>query len=144
MRPYHPMTPGERLGWIVAGLGAGLLAGLVLGELFGAVNRRRLAGAVRSFGQDPGRRLRPAEAARTVRAALHEDELLHDQNLSVVATAPGTVELHGWLGSRTLRARAARIVADLPGIDSLINGILVRGEDDLVAHPDLAITDQTA
>ena len=49
------------------------------------------------------------------------------------------VELHGWVPSRGLRARAARAVAAAPGIDTLVNCLLVHGEDDtLLDTPDVA------
>ncbi|HJS46957.1 MAG TPA: BON domain-containing protein, partial [Gemmatimonadales bacterium] len=55
----------------------------------------------------------------------------------------GVVELRGWVASRAARARAARLVADLPGVDAVVNHLLVRGEDDLPA-PDLRLADQSA
>ncbi len=40
------------------------------------------------------------------------------------------------------RARAARLVAGIPGVDAVVNHLLVRGEDD--QPPDLRLADQSA
>jgi len=47
-----------------------------------------------------------------------------------VGVARGVVELRGWVPSRTLRALAGRTGRGVPGVQTLINNILVRGEDD--------------
>jgi len=83
-----------------------------------------------------------AETARAARRALLGDAQLSQLGLEPIAVGPGVVELHGWVPSRTLRARASRIVAAVPGIDSLVNCLLVRGEDD--ASAPLDVTDQPA
>jgi osmotically-inducible protein OsmY len=55
---------------------------------------------------------------------------LRQYTVEVIGVMPGVVELHGWVPSRSVRARAARIAANVPGIDRVVNCILVRGEDD--------------
>ena len=57
---------------------------------------------------------------------------------------PGVVELHGWVPSRAIRARAARVAAQVPGIERVVNCILVRGEDDKNAKISRPIADQSA
>jgi hypothetical protein len=54
------------------------------------------------------------------------------------------VELRGWVPSRPVRAAAARIAGTVPGVDRVINSILVRGEDDRPAHEGSAPGNQTA
>ncbi|MBA2628396.1 MAG: BON domain-containing protein [Gemmatimonadales bacterium] len=58
--------------------------------------------------------------------------------LEAVAIARGNVELRGWVSSRATRALAARVVRAVPGIDTVTNNILVRGEDDLTPHDEPA------
>jgi hypothetical protein len=139
------MSPGERLGWTLAGLATGVLAGLALGQMLGRVSTRRLASEVGRWGRrgaEPAPRM--GRLAGAVQEALQADELLGVASLEAIAAGPGIIELHGWVASRALRARAGRIAAAVPGIESLINAILVHGEDDLAPGPDLAISDQTA
>jgi hypothetical protein len=54
--------------------------------------------------------------------------------LEPIAVSAGRVELHGWVPNRALRARAWRTARLAPGVDQVINCILVHGEDD--AAPD--------
>jgi hypothetical protein len=65
-------------------------------------------------------------------------------NLQVTLVSRGIVELHGWVRSRAERAQAARVACDVPGVDTVINSILVRGEDDRTHTPDYLATDQSA
>ena len=44
--------------------------------------------------------------------------------------AAAAVELRGWVPTRAARALAARVACAVPGIERVINSILVRGEDD--------------
>ncbi|HUF35142.1 MAG TPA: BON domain-containing protein, partial [Gemmatimonadales bacterium] len=44
--------------------------------------------------------------------------------------ARGVVELRGWVPGRAARTLAGRTALAVPGIESVINSILVRGEDD--------------
>jgi hypothetical protein len=57
---------------------------------------------------------------------------------------PGTVELHGWVPTRAVRATAARIAAKVTGIDRVVNCILVRGEDDRSGKSPKPLADQSA
>jgi hypothetical protein len=90
-----------------------------------------------------GHRLKTAETARAARLALETDPELRVLDLEPIAVGPGIVELHGWVPARRLRARAARVVAAADGIDSLVNCVLVHGEDD-ATDPQLDATDQPA
>ena len=55
----------------------------------------------------------------------------------------GAVELRGWVKDRGSRTLAARIARAVPGIDNVINSILVRGEDDSFPGGK-RVTDQSA
>jgi hypothetical protein len=54
------------------------------------------------------------------------------------------VALRGWVPTRALRAFAGRTALAVPGIESIINSLLVRGEDDLTRPEDARATDQSA
>ncbi len=129
--------------WTTLGMGTGLVAGFALSEWVGGVNRTRFRRAARRLGHTVPARVTPAASARAVDAAIQAEPRLARFAIEVTAVSRGTVELRGWVtdrGSRTLAARVARAVA---GVDSVINSILVRGEDD--SHSGgTRVTDQSA
>jgi hypothetical protein len=121
--------------WTTLGLGTGLVAGFALSEWVGGVSRTRFRRAARRLGH--------TVPARVVDAAIRAEPRLTRFAIEVTAVSRGTVELRGWVtdrGSRTLAARVARAV---PGVDSVINSILVRGEDDSFTSG-TRVTDQSA
>jgi len=61
-----------------------------------------------------------------------------------MAVTRGTVELRGWVADRPARTLAARVACAVPGIDTVINSILVRGEDDRITPGGKRVTDQSA
>lgn len=116
------------LGWSVGGAALGFAAGLVVSETLGEFGPARIRGMVRT-------RRRPAPArtgllARLVRQALQLDPALARLRLDALAVSARTVELHGWVNTRAERTRAARVAGGVPGVDAIINCILVHGEDD--------------
>jgi len=122
-------TPSTPLaGAIALGLGLGALLGFLLGELAGPAAHRVLWGP-----GTPGTRARPlvARLVSEAQAALDDDLLLRECRLQVVAAGPGRIELHGWVGDRRSRARAAHLISDAVPAAAIINCLLVRGEDDL-------------
>jgi hypothetical protein len=131
--------------WTTFGVGTGLIAGFALSEWVGGVNPNRFRRAARRLGQSQSlpARSTPAASARAVDSAIRTEPRLAGFAIEVVAVSRGSVELRGWVtdrGSRTLAARVARAV---PGVDSVINSILVRGEDD--SYPGgKRVTDQSA
>jgi hypothetical protein len=129
--------------WTSLGIGTGLVAGFALSEWVGGVNPTRFRRAARRLGQHTPARTTLAASARSVEAALQAEPRLSGFSIEAMAVSRGTVELRGWVkdrGSRTLAARVARAV---PGIDSVINSILVRGEDDSFPGGE-RVTDQSA
>ncbi len=76
---------------------------------------------------------RTGQLARLVRHALRTDAALAALPLEVLPVSARTVELHGWVTTRHERAHAARVARGIPGLESVINCILVHGEDD-TAH----------
>jgi len=136
------LTQAEIVGWSVVGFGAGLFAGLLAAGRLGRVTRGRLGDEVRAFN---ARHTTSAVAlAASVTAAFRADPTLAPHALSAVAVSHATVELVGWVPDRLTRARAVRVANGVPGLASAIDGILVRGEDDFGAAPDLSLADQPA
>jgi osmotically-inducible protein OsmY len=90
----------------------------------------RFRRAAQRLGQSVPARVSPAASARAVDAALHAEPRLAGFAIEVVGVSRGTIELRGWVTSRGSRALAARIACAVPGIETVINSILVRGEDD--------------
>jgi BON domain len=122
----------ELFAWSLVGAGLGLVTGFVLGELLGS----RTLPIPRRWGSVPrgklvARREGPPATASLARAALRSDDQLHDLALEAVGVSPGVVEIHGWVPSRNLRARAIRVVHALTGIERVVDCILVHGEDDV-------------
>ena len=116
------------LGWAVAGTIMGTTAGLWLGDVI-AVQPARLQRLVRRQ-RGP---VRTGFLARLARQALAEEPLLRGHSLKVLPVSARVVELHGWVITRAQRAAAQRAVRRVEGLDQVINGILVRGEDDLIS-----------
>lgn len=139
----HRPSPSEILAWTLFGGVIGAVAGFALGEWLGPITPARLGKALAGGPGRGGHPLKAAETARVARLALEQDEELRVLDLEPIVVGPGVVELHGWVPERRLRARAARLVAAADGIDSLVNCLLVRGEDD-TTRPFLDVTDQPA
>ncbi|HEX3927108.1 MAG TPA: hypothetical protein VHW65_03855 [Gemmatimonadales bacterium] len=112
------------VGVIIAGLAVGAAAGFLLGELAGPVAaaaiRRRETVARRSM----------AELVHDAQSALDADIQLRACALDVIPVRRGRIELHGWVADRASRARAGRLVADALPADTVVNCLLVRGEDE--------------
>jgi hypothetical protein len=122
------------LGWSIGAAALGLAAGLIVNETLGEVGPARIKGLVR-------KRRHPAPArtgqlARLVRQALRADPALAHLTLDALPVSAGIVELHGWVSTRAERTRAARLARVVPGLESLINCILVHGEDDFNSPED--------
>lgn len=136
-------SASELFAWTLLGGALGVVAGFALGEWLGPVTPERVASQLGRARQRRSHRLRAAETAAAARAALDTDPELRDLRLEAIAVGAGVVELHGWVPDRRLRARASRTVSAVPGIDSLVNCLLVHGEDD-TADATLDATDRPA
>ena len=129
--------------WTTFGVGSGLVAGFVLSEWVGGVNRSRVRRAAHRLGFPGTARHSPAASARAVETALGAEPRLTGCRLEVVTISRGSVELRGWVGDRAARTVAARVARAVDGIETVINSILVRGEDDRVL-PSKRVKDQSA
>jgi len=134
----------ELLAWTLVGTVIGVAAGFALGEWLGPLSRERTGRALRRATESSTRtRLTPAEAARAARLTLEHDSRFKGLELVPIGVGPGVVELHGWVPTRALRTHAFRLVSQTAGIDTLVNCLLVHGEDD-AAEPALDVTDLPA
>lgn len=124
--------------WMVAGFAAGALAGWLVGELTGGLTRQRMNHYVSGLRRPVNDLEAPATPRERVRAALDADPDLSRLALDVIPAGRGAVELHGWVPSRTLRARATRLAATAAGATRLIDSLLVRGEDDRPVEEDVS------
>lgn len=144
MRHDDELSGGEVVLWAALGAGAGLVAAMVLSEWVGEVNRgrvRRIADRLRE--QEPTR-LTAAASARAVQVALNADPRLAGLPIEARAVSRGAVELRGWVPSRSIRTAAGRTALAVPGIESIINSLLVRGEDDRPSPDQPRAADQSA
>jgi BON domain len=130
--------------WTGLGVGAGLLAGFALSEWVGGMSRRRVEGVARRLRETAPTRLTTSASARAVLAALQAEPRLAGIPVEALAVSRGVVELRGWVPSRTARTVAGRAALAVPGIESVINSLLVRGEDDQPRARDARATDQSA
>jgi hypothetical protein len=129
--------------WTTFGVGTGLVAGFALSEWVGGVTQVRVRRAAQRLGQSLPVRHTSAASARAVETALGAEPRLAGCTLEVVPISRGSVELRGWVGERAARTLAARVARAVAGIDTVINSILVRGEDDRV-FPGKRVKDQSA
>jgi hypothetical protein len=130
--------------WTALGLGTGLVAGFALSEWVGGVSRVRVQGVARRLREASPTRLTTAASAQAVLTALRAEPRLAGIPVEALAMARGVVELHGWVPSRAVRTLAGRTALAVPGIESVINSLLVRGEDDLERGRNARATDQSA
>jgi hypothetical protein len=130
--------------WSTIGVGTGLVAGFALSEWVGGVNQTRVKRAAKSLGHSSMVHHTSAASARAVEGALAGERRLSDCVLAVVPISRSSVELRGWVGDRAARTLAARVARAVPGVESVINSILVRGEDDRVIPGGERATDQSA
>lgn len=105
------------------GFAVGIATGVALGELWAPTAEAALR------RPSPGGRTM-AELVRDAQAALGNDPVLGPLRIDVLPSSRQRVELHGWVDSRALRARAHRVCTAAVGDSAVVNGILVHGEDD--------------
>ncbi|HEY1333180.1 MAG TPA: BON domain-containing protein, partial [Myxococcaceae bacterium] len=138
------LSAGDTLLWTALGVGAGLLAAFGLSEWLGNVNRVRVGRVARRLRTAPPTRLTIAASARAVEVALQAEPRLAGMKIDALPVGRGVVELRGWVPSRLARTAAGRTALAVAGIESVINSILVRGEDDQPPAEGTRATDQSA
>jgi hypothetical protein len=144
VRHNDRLSGAQTILWTGLGAAVGLVAGFALSEWVGGVSRTRVRGVARRLRQPAPTRLTTSASARAVEAALRAEPRLAGIAIETLAVARGVVELRGWVPTRAARAIAGRAALAAPGIESVINSLLVRGEDDLTRTEDSRATDQSA
>ena len=144
--PHDDRLSGtDILMWTTVGMGAGLVAGFALSEWMGGVSTRRVRGAARWLREGSAAHLTTSASVRAVEVALRAEPRLGSLNLVAAPVARGVVELRGWVPNRAARSLAGRVALSAPGIERVINSVLVRGEDDQGGQvPNRRATDQSA
>lgn len=144
MRHDDELSGGEVVLWAVLGAGAGLLASIALSEWVGEVNSGRVRRIAERLREQGPTRLTAAASARAVQVALNAEPRLAGLPIEARAVSRGAVELRGWVPSRSMRTAAGRTALAVPGIESVINSLLVRGEDDRPSPDQPRAADQSA
>jgi osmotically-inducible protein OsmY len=144
VRHDDELSAGEVVLWTALGAGAGLLAAIAMSEWVGNVNRGRVRRITERLREKGPARLTASASARAVQVALDADPRLAGLSIEARAVSRGAVELRGWVPSRSLRTAAGRTALALPGIESVINSLLVRGEDDRPSPDQPRAADQSA
>ena len=144
MRHDDELSGGEVVLWAVLGAGAGLLAAIALSEWVGEVNSGRVRRIAERLREQGPTRLTAAASARAVQVALNAEPRLAGLPIEARAVSRGAVELRGWVPSRSMRTAAGRTALAVPGIESVINSLLVRGEDDRPSPDQPRAADQSA
>ncbi|CAN5885909.1 hypothetical protein BH24GEM1_BH24GEM1_05750 [soil metagenome] len=144
MRHDDELSGGEVVMWTALGVGSGLLAAIALSEWVGDVNSGRVRRAADRLREHEPARLTASASVRAVDLALRADPRLAGLTIETRAVSRGAVELRGWVPSRSLRTAAGRTALAVPGIESVINSILVRGEDDRSSPDQSRAADQSA
>jgi hypothetical protein len=144
VRRNQRLSGTQILLWSTFGVGTGLLAGFALGEWVGGVNQTRVRRVAKSLGYSGVLHHTSAASARAVETAFGAEPRLAGCALEVVPISRSSVELRGWVGDRPARTLAARVAGAVPGVEAVINSILVRGEDDRVTPGGKRVSDQSA
>ena len=144
MRRTDRLSGTQIILWSGLGLGAGLVAGFALSEWIGGISSTRVRGVARRLREPAPTRSTTSASGRAVDAALRADPRLAGLTIEALAVSRGVVELRGWVPSRALRTIACRTALATSGIESVINSLLVRGEDDQPRSQAPRATDQSA
>jgi osmotically-inducible protein OsmY len=144
VRHDDELSGGEVVLWTALGAGAGFVAAIALSEWVGEVNRGRMRRIANRLREQEPTRLTAAASARAVQVALNADQRLAGLPIEARAVSRGAVELRGWVPSRSVRTAAGRTALAVPGIESVINSLLVRGEDDRPSPDQPRAADQSA
>jgi hypothetical protein len=138
------LSGGEVVLWTALGAGAGLLAAIALSEWVGDVNPQRVRRIAERLREQEPTRLTASASVRAVQVALGAEPRLAGLSIEARAVSRGAVELRGWVPSRSVRTLAGRTALAVPGIESVINSLLVRGEDDRPSSDQPRAADQSA
>ena len=112
----------------VAGFALGFVGGAVLGGSVGDVHADRVKQALGRLSRS-GRHPSPEQLEHAVRDALRADEATRDLDLEVHAAGEGLIELTGAVTDALARRAAGDVARAVPGVDVVVNRILLKGSD---------------
>ena len=149
MAPFRYHDEGESLGGALAKIGIGVAAGFVVGVIMaqkvGGISglssrlRDRIAG-LRGEDVDHYRISRGLTADESLDTALEErvleafrnDPILSERGIDIGAVGEGTIELTGWVEIEDESERATTITRGVPGVETVVNRIIVGEEEDML------------
>ena len=144
MRRDNRLSRTQILLWSTFGVGTGLLAGFALSEWVGGVNQTRVRRVAQGLGL-PSAHHTSAASARAVEAALRS-RAASGWLRSRGSTDQPQQRRAPRLGRRPSRPHPGRPggMRGVSGVETVINSILVRGEDDRVIPGGKRVNDQSA
>jgi hypothetical protein len=145
-------SPATGALYIALGALAGFAAGVVVAQHYGGVSgltdriRERLGRArtghttedeqedyETSYDDDHERPLEPTEELEErVLEAFRNDPILSERAIDIGALDDGIVELTGWVNAPEEAEQAVVIARGVPGVDTVVNRLAVRTEEDLL------------
>ena len=152
-RDERPAT-SEGLIFLAIGAAAGIAAGVVVAQKFGGFSalatklRERLGGGEEEFVADEydeydeedddelgdEDELSPLEELEErVLEAYHNDPILSERAIDIGAIDEGIIELTGWVYAASEAEHAVTIARGTPGVDTVLNRLAVRAEEDQLA-----------
>jgi hypothetical protein len=149
MAPFRYHDEGESLGGALAKIGIGVAAGFVVGVIMaqkvGGISglssrlRDKIAG-LRGDDIDHHRAARGLTADESLDIALEErvleafrnDPILSERGIDIGSIGEGTIELTGWVETTDESERATTITRGVPGIETVVNRIIVGEEEDML------------
>lgn len=148
MAPFRYRDEGESLGGALAKIGVGVAAGFVVGVIMaqkvggiaGLSSRLRdkIAG-MRGDDMDHYRVARgqsddefDAALEERVLEAFRNDPILSERGIDIGSVGPATIELTGWVDSAEESERATTITRGVPGVETVVNRIIVGEEEEML------------
>lgn len=139
--------------YIALGALAGFAAGVVVAQHYGGVagltdrireklGRSQVDDATdesdeyeSSYDDDHERPLEPTEELEErVLEAFRNDPILSERAIDIGALDDGIVELTGWVNASDEAEQAVVITRGVPGVDTVVNRLAIRTEEDLLEH----------
>jgi hypothetical protein len=148
MAPFRYHDEGESLGSALAKVGIGIAAGFVVGVIMaqkvGGISglSSRLRDKIAGFrGDDMDHyRIARGEGEGDIDTALEErvleafrnDPILSERGIDIGSVGEAAIELTGWVDTPEESERATTITRGVPGIETVVNRIIVGREEDML------------
>jgi hypothetical protein len=149
MAPFRYRDEGESLGGALAKVGIGIAAGFVVGVIMaqkvGGISglASRLRDKIAGFRGDDMDHYRVARGAADdegidtalearVLEAFRNDPILSERGIDIGYVGDATIELTGWVETPDESERATTITRGVPGVETVVNRIIVGEEEDML------------